>query len=237
MKQLLQLIMIPLFLFVGYSCKGHEIEEQRLDTKELTLKVGETKEIKVTPTSGELRWTSLVPAIASVSSTGGVTANKVGETKIEVEDLESGFKGVCEVTAEGNFNTFKPVVTEWGITMDELKAKESRVFDKLSEQSGQDYLVYKGENAFVGGDVYYAFDKKDHLLIRVELYASFTSDENAEKDWQEMLNFWGERYIEISQTADEVYYESIDGKTTIQADKSLWDFMEEIPVVYMPIEE
>lgn len=75
-----------------------------LDKKTLSLKVGETSQLKatITPanaTNQTVIWTSTNPSVATVSSSGLVTAKSAGTAKIDA--TIDGFVSSCNVTVEG----------------------------------------------------------------------------------------------------------------------------------------
>ncbi len=82
--------------------EGVELEELRLVQKNLTLKEGETAKLNysVTPldaTDVDISWRSSDESVATVSSSGTVTAVSSGSCTIYCEDEESGAVARCEV--------------------------------------------------------------------------------------------------------------------------------------------
>ncbi len=69
-----------------------------INQKVLTLEVGKSKTLKVTGTNKKATWTSADKAIATVSSTGKVTAKKVGSTVITATVNKK--KYTCKVTVK-----------------------------------------------------------------------------------------------------------------------------------------
>ena len=79
-----------------------------LDRDEATLKMGETETVQLTATidplaaiNREVEWSSSDDEVASVSSTGLVTAHKPGNADITVTTQEGGKTATCKVTVKG----------------------------------------------------------------------------------------------------------------------------------------
>lgn len=72
----------------------------RLNKKAVTLRTGKTTRLKVSGTTEKVVWRSTKKSVASVSSSGKVTAKKVGTAKICAK--VSGKKLYCTVTVSGS---------------------------------------------------------------------------------------------------------------------------------------
>lgn len=91
------------------------VKEVSLNKSKLSMKVGDTEELKATITPDKvddptITWTSEDAAIASVDNAGKVTAKKPGTTKI-IATAASGVSAECEVTVE------KTVIAVTGVTL------------------------------------------------------------------------------------------------------------------------
>ncbi|MDF2905892.1 MAG: Ig protein [Herbinix sp.] len=69
-----------------------------ISNKSITLEVGQTKTLKISGTSKKITWTSSKKSIASVSSSGKITAKGVGNATITA--TVSGKKLTCKVTVK-----------------------------------------------------------------------------------------------------------------------------------------
>ncbi len=108
-----------------------------LDPTEITLNLEETKTAALTATVSpedasdkRVTWSSSDEAIATVDSTGNVTAISAGIATITVTTEDGGFQATCEVTVEGGFN---PAVT----------AKTDKLY--YSEVAGYNIIIITGE--------------------------------------------------------------------------------------------
>lgn len=72
----------------------------KLNKKTAALKIGRSTQLKVSGTDAKITWRSTKKSVASVSSTGKVTAKKLGTAKIYAKF--SGKKLYCKVTVTGS---------------------------------------------------------------------------------------------------------------------------------------
>ncbi len=89
----------------------------KLNKKRKTLKVGQTFRLKVKGTDQKVKWSSSDNAVATVNSTGKVTAKSEGTVVIRAEVAKKSFH--CTVTIKG-------------------KAEESATSDSSTDTSGED---------------------------------------------------------------------------------------------------
>lgn len=114
-KKLLAVLTIMLLIVcmaVPVSAAG------KINKKKVTLKVGQTLQLKVTGTKGKVKWTSSKKSVATVSSKGRVKAKKKGSATITAKIGKK--KYTCKVTVKkantssgfnGNTSTARNVVT------------------------------------------------------------------------------------------------------------------------------
>lgn len=94
-KKILSLITILLLIVcmaVPVSAAG------KINKKKVTLKVGQTLQLKVTGTKGKVKWKSSKKSVATVSSKGRVKAKKKGSTTITAKVGKK--KYTCKVTVK-----------------------------------------------------------------------------------------------------------------------------------------
>ncbi len=70
----------------------------KINKKKVTLKVGQTLQLKVTGTKGKVKWTSSKKSVATVSSKGRVKAKKKGSATITAKICKK--KYTCKVTVK-----------------------------------------------------------------------------------------------------------------------------------------
>ncbi len=85
---------------LAHTASGAEAAGPRLNKKTATLKLGKTLRLKVFGMKGKITWRSTKKSVASVSSSGKVTAKKIGTAQICAKF--SGKKLYCKVTVVGS---------------------------------------------------------------------------------------------------------------------------------------
>ena len=138
-----------LIVFSLSSCSNDDDSAITISPKEVTMKVDEIKQLQ---TTGDIqKWSSEDNFIASVSPTGAVTANHVGETNVMASG--NGYSATCKIVVEPQYSYYIEPLCQAGITKAAVKRFEKR--NLRSETS--DGLFYDGENALVSA-VAYQFD-------------------------------------------------------------------------------
>lgn len=92
-----------------YTCKV-TVETPSINKKSLTLEEGNTYTLKVSSTSQSMKWSSSDKSIASVNSSGVVTAKKAGTVEIKCK-LSCGKTYTCTVTVKAPAVDLKKIST------------------------------------------------------------------------------------------------------------------------------
>lgn len=148
-----------LFLFIiscSASCKKAD-EPLSLKTTSANLTSTKTIKLNVTPSASGCVFESENEYIASVSSTGLVTAHLLGETYITVNNTEKGFTAKCKVTVQGEHSLYKVPYLDFGISRKAIKNYETRNLYQEDDTS----IVYIGENSSINA-VFYLMDNADY---------------------------------------------------------------------------
>jgi hypothetical protein len=179
-----QLLVTVLLLLTLFSCKKEDQAPPVLSLKSssIDLHSGDTNQIVVDGSkSGKFNYSSDNVLIADVDKKGLITANRVGETTIKVDG--EGFAGECKLTVIPRYNMYQEPVTLYGISKEELKAKERRTL--LHETN--DGLVYAGGT--LEDQVMYYFEEGKLVFCCIVLSHSLTN---------ELAKYMTERYVIIS---------------------------------------
>lgn len=149
MQKVMLFLASMLIVFSLSSCSKDDDSTITISPKEVTMKVDENKQLQ---TTGDIqKWSSENIFIASVSPTGSVTANHVGETNIMASGNANS--ATCKIIVEPQYSYYKEPLCQEGITKADVKRFEKR--NLRSETS--DGLFYDGENSLVSA-VAYQFD-------------------------------------------------------------------------------
>ncbi len=210
MKNQLFLICITL-LFVS-SCKKDKTYS--LGTKNLSVIRNGNAQISIVGGTGTFNYVSSNTLIAEVSTTGMITGKRVGAVTISINgDLNDS----CKVSVLPTYNVFKEPLTNWGISISEVKAKESRLLK--SEVTGG--LLYAGGSSETF--VLYLFDSNNNYKLNgcvVSVSPQYTSA---------LASFLIERYVIVS--ADPVLgyspLKTFSFGSELQTDLNWW-------VIYFP---
>lgn len=105
--------------------------------------------------------------VATIDANGLITGKRVGETTIKVSG--NNFSGACTVSISPLYNTFIEPITQFGISKNEVKAKETRTL--LSEV--ETAMLFKGNTE----EKYamYVFENgklKSSLIVLASSYSS-----------------------------------------------------------------
>lgn len=91
-------IMFVALVVMVFMCSVTTQAATKISKKKATLYVGETLQLKLTGGSGSIKWKSNKSKIATVSKNGLVTAKKVGNCKITVN--QKGKTYTCKITVK-----------------------------------------------------------------------------------------------------------------------------------------
>jgi hypothetical protein len=148
-----------LFLFIISGFAGCKKADEPLSLKTTTANLTSTKTIKlnVTPNASGCIFESENEYIATVSSTGLVTAHLLGETYITVSNSEKGFSAKCDVTVLAEHLLYKEPYLDFGLSRKGIKDYETRYLYQEDDTS----IIYIGENESIVG-VFYILDNADY---------------------------------------------------------------------------
>lgn len=207
MQKVFLILAAMLSAFVFTSCSKDDDSTVSLAESSATLKVDENKQLKV---SGEVKeWSSENEFIASVSATGLVTANHVGETRIMAKGPNSS--AICNITVQPQYTYHTEPLCKEGITKSDVKKYEKR---KLRSET-TDGLFYNGENSLVTA-VAYQFDSNDHLKYALLMIPHHNSSVLT----QQLINFLLERYNPVADI--DGIYSFIDANNLKTASKIVY---------------
>jgi hypothetical protein len=135
-----------------------------------------------------------------VSSSGTITANKVGETYIDVKNVNKGFSAKCKVTVNPLYSMYREPYLIFGKSKTDIKSYETRSIYQEKDSS----IMYTGENSYIAALVY-IFHKSGYssssALIAVGNESLFA-------------NYLAERYVSIS-TSDPILMMTTDNKILV----------------------
>lgn len=141
-------LLIIISCFAG--CKKAD-EELVLKTTTANITSMQTFKLVVSPDINGCEFESENELIASVSSTGLITAHLVGETHIMVNNPARGFASKCSVTVQPEHVLYKDPYLLFGNTKKNIKDYETRYL-YLEDDST---LIYVGENSSIAAVFYY----------------------------------------------------------------------------------
>jgi len=151
-KALLLLFIISCFA----SCKKAD-EPLSLKTTSANLTSTKTFKLNVSPGTSGCVFESENEYIASVSSSGLITAHLLGETNITVNNIEKGFSAKCKVTVQPEHSLYKEPYLNFGASRIGIRDYETRYLYQEDDTS----LIYVGENSSIIG-VFYILDYEDY---------------------------------------------------------------------------
>lgn len=203
MKKLLLFLFTPLM----FACGGDGKESISLSESETTLKYQGTYQINAT-SENSISYTSEDEYHATVSSSGLVKANKVGETNILVSDGNSTRK--FKVTVSPQSSLYDEPLTDWSLT-------KSQVISKLGTPASQadSSCIYQPSNSAISY-IMYLFTKAGKIKsVGVVIQTAYTS---------ELATFLTERYTYAGQSNDTFLYynQSTTAKATTIIGLSLY---------------
>lgn len=144
MKNYLLFLLTVFCLITFFGCEK-EVIPLSLTTTTTSLKSSQTFNLVLTPDTTGCVYESENSFIASVSSTGVITARRVGETNIIIKNSAKGFTAKCKVTVTPQYNLFKEPCLTFGATKSTIKSYEKRTINIENSTS----LIYNGENQYL----------------------------------------------------------------------------------------
>ena len=215
MQKVMLFLASMLIVFSLSSCSNDDDSAITISPKEVTMKVDEIKQLQ---TTGDIqKWRSEDNFIASVSPTGAVTANHVGETNVMASG--NGNSATCKIVVEPQYSYYIEPLCQAGITKADVKRFEKR--NLRSETS--DGLFYDGENALVSA-VAYQFDSNGKLNFVMLMIPHHNSTVLA----KQLINFLLERYNPVADL--DGVYTFVDANSLKDAHKIM--YMEVSPKGY-----
>ena len=146
MQKVMLFLTSILIVFSLSSCSNDDDSAITISPKEVTMKVDESKQLQ---TTGDIqKWSSENIFIVSVSPTGVVTANHVGETNIMASG--NGNSATCKIVVEPQYSYYIEPLCQEGITKADVKRFEKRNLRSETD----DGLFYDGENSLVSAVAY-----------------------------------------------------------------------------------
>ncbi|MCI1786343.1 MAG: Ig-like domain-containing protein [Bacteroidales bacterium] len=165
----------------------------KLNTPTVSLLAGSKSQIVISPNVDGCTFESRNPTIASVSSTGEISGNMVGETSISITNSQKKFNAACNVTVSPQYHMYREPCLNFTASIADVKSYEER---KLITESTTS-LGYQGENSNIA-IVLYAFDNK--ILKSASVLIPCTSSNTTL-----LANFIKERYL-ITADDNTVYF-------------------------------
>lgn len=158
-KPILKISKALLFLFIITGFAGCKKADEPLSLKTTTANLTNTKTFKlnVTPSASGCIFASENEYIASVSSSGLITAHLLGETYITVSNIEKGFSAKCKVTVQAEHLIYKEPYLDFGLTRKGIKDYETRYLYQEDDTS----IIYIGENNSIVA-VFYLMDFSEY---------------------------------------------------------------------------
>lgn len=214
-KNLFIALTLVLSMFV-YSCSDDKNEPQSpspstLNKNNLSLLTGETE--RLIYSGDNATWASSEPLIASVNSSGVVTANRIGTAIIR-----ANITG-CTVNVRPRYTMYKEPVRSWGCS-------QSEVANKMSGyelyQSSATQLTYKSTDKVFAYIYTFTNDKLTGSSMGIYL-----------RNATNLVDFINERYVFTEEDTDALYLLSIDKKTS----GAIFLSSNMATVVYLPVSE
>lgn len=187
MKKLFALLLCVTFAFA--SCGSDDDDTITLKDREVTLKSGDTYQITA-ESSNSISYTCDNEYYATVSSSGLVTAKRVGETEIKLSDGSSNVN--LRVIVNPKSNLYPEPNVEFGISKTDLIRK---IGAPTSETTGAIGYSDYSPNAPIA---MYMFDTNDRLTSSMVLVKTAYSSE--------LGSFLSERYVYGTKINEEYTY-------------------------------
>lgn len=195
-----QILLFVLIVLMSVSCKKDDPKPSySLNKKVLALVQNGTGQLAITGSTTEVfTYTSKNDLIASVSSGGLVTGERVGITTINVSC--NGYIDSCIVAMVPLYNTFVEPITSFGISKSAVKSKETRTLYGETE----DIIIYEG--SLLEQYVSYFFEGGKLTSSAVILDSKYSSA---------LGSYLGERYV--MRSVSPILGYSVDDKFMVGA--------------------
>jgi len=133
----LNVLMLMVFIVCVSGCKKEP--SYTLNKEAVTLTSSGTFQLSIEGGAAEtFTYASDNNLVATIDASGLITGKRVGETTIKVSG--NNFSGACTVSITPQYNTFKEPITQFGISKNEVKEKETRTLINETEKG----LLFKG---------------------------------------------------------------------------------------------
>jgi hypothetical protein len=190
MKKKFNVLTLSAFIACGFMFAGCEEKTEDLSVKAITvapaslsLKPGESRQLEITffpdnAANKNVQWESAAPEIVSVSATGEVTANKLGNATITATSDDSGEQARATVTVTAN----DPVT--FGAKGGQATAVQG-VWKKYTTVSiagqvyvpaGQSLTIEEGVEVIIGADAQDGNNTKIEFIVEGNLYCYGTEE-------------------------------------------------------------
>lgn len=199
MKKKLFSLLLIFVIFLG--CK--EEIEYTLSPTSVSINATDTYDLKVLPASDNWTFNTDNKWIATVSTQGVITANRVGTTNIVVKNSDNNYLAKCKVTVLPNYSMYKDPYLTFGVSKSTVKSYEKRSL--YSENT--DNLIFNGENATLTNLVY-SFESSKLTGVGSLVPTTYSSL---------MGSFLAERYIYVGESDDILIFITPDYKIVIGA--------------------
>lgn len=176
-------------------------EEYSVNTKSVSISSDGSYSLVVSPNDNGWTFESNNDLIASVSSTGLITANYVGNTSIVIKNAANNFTATCSVTVTPKYTMYREPYLNFGAAKSNVKAYETRSL--YGEDTGG--LVYLGENSFITLMIY-LFENETYTTGGATVptvYASLVG------------SFCAERYVYLATEDNMIMLVTPDYKTLV----------------------
>jgi hypothetical protein len=178
-----------------------------LKTTSATLTSTKTFQLKVSPNTTGCIFESQNEFIATVSSSGLITANLVGETNIIVTNDAEGFIAKCKVTVIPEHLLFQEPYLIFDSQKEDIMDYETRILYEESDTS----LLYAGENSSITALIYF-FDESLYYECDCLIPANEPEDFEA---------FIAERYFFLETDNEVRYFMTPDSKTIVVVESGI----------------
>jgi hypothetical protein len=191
-----------------------------INATEITLKRNQTFNLVVSPDASGCVFESENDYIATVSSSGVITAQLVGETYIVVKIDEKDFTDKCKVTVTPEYQMYREPYLIFGKPKANVKSYETRYL--LLEDDIT--LFYLGENSYIDY-LLYTFEKSAYSISCCLIPISYV---------KLLTDYLEERYVPVYTTDSLSIMMTADSKTTVGMSQSTIIGTEYFMIIYFP---
>lgn len=205
MKRILFSLLLVIPFFIA-GCDDDDNKKINLTSPpEIQLYQGGTHQINAT-SDYEITYTSEKEFVATVSKTGLVTADYVGETNIILNNGKT--TETVKVVVSGKNNLYQTPNLEFGITAAELIAKLGEPDHQDVTDTGYTRIYYADYSSAASSQRQYIIDPTGKYdMVGVYVYISYA---------ESLIGYLEERYVFV--TEDEGYWYFVDGYTDSTAE-------------------